>query len=97
MSRPTEHDRRMPDYRTYLTAYERAWQQWQQDPSPHNRALLHTGEQILYRELAKPGRFDLGAAVATPGAIEAMEAAGHIPPEFLLRHVNGEWLRCVTR
>jgi hypothetical protein len=27
----------------------------------------------------------------TPGAMEALLAAGHIPPEFLLRHRNGDW------
>jgi hypothetical protein len=27
----------------------------------------------------------------TPGAGEAMQSAGHIPPEFLLRHKHADW------
>ena len=27
----------------------------------------------------------------TPGASAAMLAAQHVPPEFLLRHLHGEW------
>ncbi len=86
----TERDRRPPDYRDYLAAYDRAWQRFQADPTPHHRTLLETGEQILLRELLKPGKFELGATVMTPGAGGAMAAAGHIPPEFLLRHKRGD-------
>lgn len=35
--------------------------------------------------------FELGQVVATPGAIEALEAAGQEPFEFILRHVTGDW------
>ncbi len=91
MPDPAEGERRPPDYRHYLAAFELAWQRFQQEPTPHNREVLLAGELILYRELAKPGRFDLGQLVMTPGAGDAMQAAGHIPPEFLLRHKHGDW------
>jgi len=35
--------------------------------------------------------FKLGAVVATPGALAAMEDAGQQPWEFLARHVQGDW------
>jgi hypothetical protein len=35
--------------------------------------------------------FDLGQVVATPGALEALQAAGQQPHEFLSRHVTGDW------
>ncbi len=35
--------------------------------------------------------FKLGAVVATPGAIAALEKAGQQPWEFLARHVQGDW------
>jgi hypothetical protein len=53
--------------------------------------VLLAGELILYRELEKPGRFGLGQLVMTPGAGEAIQVAGHIPPEFLLGHKRGDW------
>ena len=34
---------------------------------------------------------ELGAVVATPGAIEALAAADQGPREFLERHLNGDW------
>jgi hypothetical protein len=86
-----EQDHHRPAWRTYLAAYERAVSQFQADPTPANLALLQTGEEILSRELWKPGRFELGQTVATPGAVEAMQRGFHIPPEFLLRHKHGDW------
>jgi hypothetical protein len=38
-----------------------------------------------------PGKFLLGSVVATPGALDALEGAGHTPAEFLDRHVAGDW------
>ena len=35
--------------------------------------------------------FPLGRVVGTPGALEALAAAGQIPTEFLDRHVKGDW------
>lgn len=35
--------------------------------------------------------FKLGAVVATPGAIAALEKAGQQPWEFLAQHVQGQW------
>lgn len=90
MPRP-EHPSRPVDYRAFLAAYERAWQRFQAEPTAHHRFLLRVGEELLIGELLKPGRFELGQTVATPGALDAMASAGHIPPEFLLRHKRGDW------
>ena len=91
MPHPAEQERRRTDYRRYLAAFELAWQRFQQEPTLHNQAVLLAGERVLYRELEKPGPFELGRSVMTPGAMAALRVAGHIPPEFLLRHRNSEW------
>ena len=36
-------------------------------------------------------RFSLGTVVATPGALEALEASNQTASVFLDRHVNGDW------
>jgi hypothetical protein len=90
-SREYEHDPRAPSYRNLLRAYDRAWQAWEVDPGPRTFAVLETGIEILYRELAKPGKFELGHVVMTPGATEALLTAQHVPPEFLLPHKHGDW------
>jgi hypothetical protein len=36
-------------------------------------------------------RFDLGALVATPGALETLGEAGVSPLSLLQRHVSGDW------
>jgi hypothetical protein len=35
--------------------------------------------------------FPLGQIVATPGALEALEASQQSPDEFLARHARGDW------
>lgn len=35
--------------------------------------------------------FSFGQVAATPGVLEALEAAGDYPYLFLLRHVTGDW------
>lgn len=35
--------------------------------------------------------FTLGQIVATPGALQALETAGHNASEFLVRHALGDW------
>lgn len=86
-----EHEPCPPDYAVYLAAYEHAWRQYQDQPTARSLALLLAGQELLNRELGKPGRLELGQIVATPGSLTAMEHAGHIPPEFLLRHKHGDW------
>ncbi len=90
MPRP-ERESRRPDYRTFLSAYEQAWQRYQADPTPQKLSILHAGEEIMFRELLKPGRFELGRTVSTIGAHEAIGAALNIPAEFLIRHKHGDW------
>ncbi|MAX25834.1 MAG: hypothetical protein CMJ19_15145 [Phycisphaeraceae bacterium] len=36
-------------------------------------------------------KFNLGALVATPGALNALEESGETPLLFLKRHVTGDW------
>lgn len=36
-------------------------------------------------------RFPLGQIVATPGALETLEAIGQDPMELIKRHVTGDW------
>ncbi len=36
-------------------------------------------------------KFPLGQIVATPGALEALEAAGQSPDFFLAKHSQGDW------
>lgn len=36
-------------------------------------------------------RFELGCVVATPGALEVLEASGVSPIELLERHCSGDW------
>lgn len=40
---------------------------------------------------AQRPRFPLGQVVATPGALEALRAAGQLPFAYLYRHQNGDW------
>ena len=35
--------------------------------------------------------FSLGQIVSTPGALQALETAGHTGSEFLVRHIQGDW------
>ena len=87
----TEYEPRLPSYRDLLAAYDRARDAWEADPRPRTFAVLMTGMEILYRALAKPGKFSLGQVLLTPGATEALFTAQQVPPEFLLRHVHGDW------
>ena len=41
-------------------------------------------------EISKP-QFEVGALVATPGALEALVEAAQSPMDFLNRHVRGDW------
>ena len=38
-----------------------------------------------------PARFSLGAIVATPGALRALEESGETPGIFIKRHITGDW------
>ena len=40
---------------------------------------------------AQNPRFELGQVVATPGALEALEAAEQDPSALIARHVTGDW------
>lgn len=42
------------------------------------------------QEQPKP-KFQLGMLVATPAALEALEAADQTPLDFIVRHVTGDW------
>lgn len=36
-------------------------------------------------------RFKLGAIIATPRAVRALDEANQVPEEFLARHQSGDW------
>ena len=82
---------KLPTWRTPLRAFEIAREASAADPTPANRSLVHRLGAILTEELGRPGKFELGQIVATPGSLTALADAGHIPPEFLLRHKHGDW------
>jgi hypothetical protein len=86
-----EYEPRPPTYQEVLAVHGRARELWERDPSPRTFALLQAGIELLSRELARPGQFALGQLVMTPGAGEAMRDARQVPPEFLVRHKNGDW------
>lgn len=90
---PPEHERRpeQPRYQELLAAYDRARERYKADPTAHALAILETGLAMLVQELRRPGKFDLGQMVMTPGADGAMRTALQAPPEFLLRHKHGDW------
>lgn len=79
------------DYKAILSAYDRAWQRWNEAPTPRTESVLQVGTELLIRELMQSGCSELGRMVETPGAMDAMTEAGHIPAEFLLRHKRGDW------
>jgi hypothetical protein len=87
----TEHEPRRPSYQDVLAAYARARESHERDPSPRSVAVLETGLQFLMQELQRPGKFELGQLVMTPGADETLRVAHQVPLEFLLRHKNGDW------
>ncbi len=87
----SEGEPRRVTYQELLRAYDRARETYERDPSPDTFAVLETGLAILVQELARPGKFELGQMVMTPGADLAMRAAQQVPPEFMLRHKHGDW------
>ena len=87
----TEQEPRRPTSQDLLAAYDRARETCERDPGPHTLAVLETGLQFLVQELRRPGTFELGQMVMTPGAAETLRAAQQLPLEFLLRHKNGDW------
>ncbi len=87
----TEYESQRTSYQELLAAYDRARETWERDPGPHTAAVVETGLQFLVQELLRPGKFDLGQTVMTPGADETLRAARQVPLEFLVRHKNGDW------
>ena len=45
----------------------------------------------MLKTLPRTTLLPLGSVVATPGALQAMEAAGVRPAELLARHQRGDW------
>ena len=86
-----ERDAPRFDYRSILSAYHQAVDAYRAHPSPRLGRRVMDGGVLLSAALLLPGRFELGQLVATPGALAALDEAGHIPPEFLLRHKHGDF------
>ncbi len=53
----------------------------------NDQLVSHNGSE----QKQKKPRFQLGQVVATPGVLEALEAAGDDFTEYLHRHVVGDW------
>ena len=56
--------------------------------------LFPLSEQSLHSEAKKMMTdqcFPLGQIIATPGALEAIEASGEQPLDFIKRHASGDW------
>jgi hypothetical protein len=70
----TENEPRRPSYQDLLAAYDRARQTRERDPGPQTRAVPETGLQFLVQELQRPGKFEMGQLVMTPGADETLAA-----------------------
>lgn len=47
--------------------------------------------EVRAQEGSGSAKFPLGHVVATPGALTALEEAGHIPIDYLRRHAMGDW------
>ena len=45
----------------------------------------------MQQQPMQPARFLLGRVVATPGALEPLQAAGQLPFAYLYRHQTGDW------
>ena len=86
-----EYEPQRPSYQELLAAYDRAREMWEHTPGPHTLSVLETGLQFLVQELYRPGKFELGQMVMTPGANETLRSAHQVAPEFLLRHKHGDW------
>ncbi len=82
---------RLPTWRTPLRAFELARDAYAADPTPQNLSLAQRLGEILTSELARPGKFALGQTVSTIGAHNALAAALHLPAEFLIRQMHGDW------
>ena len=41
-------------------------------------------------DIARP-RFSLGRVLATPAALQVLEASGRTPADYLDRHIRGDW------
>lgn len=85
---PEPRPRRLPVARAHGKTYfvDRRLNQLRNAENPHDTLhILNEGDAMT-----EP-RFSLGRIVATPGAIEALEAAGQIPWDFLGRHLKGDW------
>lgn len=78
-------------YQSLLAAYHQAVDAYRAHPTLRLGQWVENGAALLSTALLLPGRFELGHLVATPGALTALGEAGHIPPEFLLRHKHGDW------
>jgi hypothetical protein len=87
----TENAPGPPSYEDLLAACDRTREKWERDRSLHTFAVLETGLQFLLQELHRPGRFELGQMVMTPGADETLHTAQQVPLEFPLGHENGDW------
>jgi hypothetical protein len=57
----------------------------------NRRHIAQSSDTLLDDEESSMPMFELGQVVATPAALEVLQAAHQRPAEFLQRHANGDW------
>ncbi len=86
----------VPTFRDVLHDYNRLASDFLANPTPAFLLRIQAHQRRLLSELARPGRFDLGIVVQTPGVQNVMTQAFQVPAEILLRHEQGDWAEDVT-
>ena len=79
------------DHATLLAAYHDAVTHHHSLSSNQSWQRVEELGAVMTAALFLPSRFELGQLVATPGALTALDNAGQIAAEFLLRHKHGDW------
>jgi hypothetical protein len=86
-----KHIHREPVYTEVLRDYQQAAKRFQEEPSIGAQAFWEVRFAQLEEALQRPGKFELGSIVWTPAAADVMHRGYHVPQEFLIRHVNGDF------
>jgi hypothetical protein len=80
-----------PFYVGVLANYHKLMDEYIANPTTDLVGQVWNSQQDLEALLRQGGKFPLGRLLMTPGAQEAMHEQLHVPAEFLVRHVHGDW------
>lgn len=81
MKRPADKPGRCPQLRVSLVELE----------AEHGSSSNKLGRRNNMPSKQQQPKFSLGQTVATPGALDALSAAGQTPMDLLRRHIAGDW------